>query len=221
MSNTNALPEPVDPSYVVPIQGSRKLPRPTSSSALTMMERYGVSEIAEIRSAEKASIKAAKVRADEAEMEVLRDISRRHRSGELSQRDLARIYISLRTEARAGFPTRWDSVIDFKRLSIECHAFSEPHTDGRWYGRWPLVRGMSVPEPGQAVLYYLYDGNDVCCYIGSSGNLKTRLKNHWSTGKIFEKWMAEPHSSREAAYVAEDVLLRSIPLPYYNERVGR
>ena len=204
----------------IPLQ---KLPRLPAEVSDEVQDRYGIGgRMAAIVASEKASVRAAKLAADDAEMDLLKEIGHRHRRGELSQRDLYRIYVSLRSTGRRGLATRWDSVIDFKRLLIEHQQFNEPHTDGRWYGPWPVYTGLSLPAPGQAVVYYLYASNSECCYIGSSGNLKNRLIGHKTDGKIFESWMAEPHPTREAAYEAEDSILRLMdPLPRYNSKAGR
>jgi predicted GIY-YIG superfamily endonuclease len=70
-------------------------------------------------------------------------------------------------------------------------------------------------------VYYLYDTDGVCCYIGSSADLRERLKFHRHDGKQFSSWMAELHESRDAAYKAEAALLKAGTLPYLNRRAGR
>jgi len=202
---------------------SRKLPSLSLNDSREVLEQHAPdADIFAALAAERLAVKEAKLAADRAESEFLADLAERYRTGEVSQRDLARIYHGLRAFKRTGMATRWDRAIPFKRLLIEHQMFNEPHTDGRWYGGWPIERGDSVPECGQAVVYYLYDSEDVCCYIGSSGDLPSRLKWHRSDGKLFETWVAEPHQDREAAYRAEEALLQGCAvLPRYNVSVYR
>jgi len=159
---------------------------------------------------------------DHAERRFLKDVEAGYRSGRFTQRDLRQIYEGYRPLARPGHSARWDETVSFKSSLVIGQMYNEPDSDGRWRGPWPLYSGLSLPAARQAVVYYLYDGSGACCYIGSSGNLRDRLKWHKDDGKIFESWMAEPHVDREAAYVAEDLLLRSAqPLPYYNGKAYR
>jgi hypothetical protein len=208
-------------AYATPVP-SKKLPRLTQAEYRAILEENELgSHLLETIAVERKAIRRLKDEVVRAETNFLHDLARRHQGGELSQRDLARIYIGLRSLGRTGMATRWDEVMPFKRFMIENQRFNEPHTDGRWYGSWPIEYGASIPEPGWSVVYYLYDGSLECCYIGSSGDLRNRLKWHRSDGKIFDSWMAEPHESRAAAYAAEDEILRTRhALPRYNVKIG-
>jgi hypothetical protein len=202
---------------------SRKLPKVTLEQAQHALRTYVPDvEIFEQLQAERDDIRKARENADAAESAFLQQVAERYIRRELSQRDLARIYHGLRAFGRTGMATRWDAVVPFKRLLIEHQQFNEPHTDGRWYGAWPVQLGDSLPIAGQAVVYYLFDEEDVCCYIGSSGDLRTRLKSHRATGKVFLTWVAEPHPTRSAAYEAEEAILQGMTeLPQYNKSIYR
>jgi hypothetical protein len=202
---------------------SRKLRKPSPGEGRELLNHHELgSRLLAAVDAERDAVRRLKAKVTEAELDFLHDLARRYENRELSQRDLARIYIGLRSLGRGGMATRWDEVLPFKRIMIEHERFNEPHSDGNWYGVWPIPRGVSVPQPGQAVVYYLFDGEDICCYIGSSGDLRQRLKWHKSDGKIFERWEAEPFASRAAAYEAEDELLRLLSaLPRYNAKAAR
>lgn len=169
-----------------------------------------------------ADMEAAERLATEAEHRFLSDIAAKHRAGQLSQHDLCKVYEGYRAVARAGHSTRWDSVVPFSVVEITHKAFNEPQADGRWRGSWPYPRGTSLPARGQSVVYHLYDDSLDRCYIGSSEDLRARLKNHKKDGKVFGSWMAEPHCDRDAAYEAEETLLQSLSvLPLYNRKFYR
>ncbi len=159
---------------------------------------------------------------DLAERRFLEDVETGYRAGRFRQHDLRKIYEGYRPLARPGHSARWDEVVSFSSSDAVKQMYNEPDTDGCWRGPWPLFSGLSVPAAGQAVVYHLYDESRAVCYIGSSGDLRSRLKWHKDDGKIFESWLAEPCTDREAAYVAEEALLQSLPaLPKYNRKFYR
>ncbi len=199
-------------------------PRPTSKlltlpDAEASIEALGAAghEFLQARLAAQRAIDAA----EEAECALARSIAQQMNDGRISQREVAKKYQAFRVLARPGYSSRWDEFVPLTRAMIENQMFYDPDPDGKWRGPWPLDWGTSVPLPGQSVVYYLYDGSFTCCYIGSSGNLRARMKKHRSDGKIFSSWMAEPHVDRQAAYEAEDALLKVGPVPIYNLRAGR
>jgi hypothetical protein len=91
--------------------------------------------------------------------------------------------------------------------------------DGTWHGTWPL-HGGSFPSYGMCVVYVLYDHANAPCYVGSTQNLKVRLKWHAGDGKAFRQWTAFRCADRAAAYALEDRLLAEHK-PYLNKKAAR
>lgn len=199
-------------------------PRLNPAQAHDLLARFQLDGVAveRAREIERAAIEQARAAADQTEYQFLRTVARLHEAGLITQRQLAEIYPAYRAlSGRSGFTSRWDEVLPLKQSMVENDLFFDPDPDGRWRGAWPLQCGTSVPLTGTSVVYYLYDAAGECCYIGSTADMRERLKTHRQQGKKFASWMAEQHESREAAYVAEAALLKAGPLPYLNRRAGR
>lgn len=101
-----------------------------------------------------------------------------------------------------------------------------PEPDGaRWAGavvpppRRRAIRGV-CPAPGVAVIYVLY-GDTGCTlpvYLGSTGNLRGRLRGHVKDGKESVGWKARRCLDRRDAYLIERALLQEPTLLPLNER---
>lgn len=200
----------------------RPKPKQTHEEARAGLSAYGdllAAMDAAAREEEEARRRAAEV-ADRAEFAMLERIAADYLAGHLSQVDLADLYHCFREVSRSGHNERWDHVVPFHSADIIGCKFNAPNADGRWSGTWPFKYGQSVPADGQSVVYWLVDEDGVDCYIGSTRNLRKRLKWHQKDGKAFVSWRAAPHPSRTAAYAAEHRLLRE-RMPYLNQRCGR
>lgn len=199
------------------------LPKPTNTEARGSLREYQglldqMDATALWEQEERRRIAAV---ADQAEFDLLNQITANYHAKKLTQIDLAHLYYCYREVARHGASDRWDQVVPFKTSDILCCKFNEPNADGGWAGTYPYKFGHSMPQDGQSVVYWLTDANGVDCYIGSTEKLRNRLKWHRSDGKVFVAWRAVPYPDRQATYEAEDRLLRSGPLPYLNQKVGR
>lgn len=92
--------------------------------------------------------------------------------------------------------------------------------DGTWRGEWPLAGSDSLPANGACVVYVLYDTPNEPCYVGSTQNIRARLKRHRMDGKEFAWWSAFGCADREAAYRLEERLLSEWQ-PYLNRKRTR
>jgi GIY-YIG catalytic domain-containing protein len=142
--------------------------------------------------------------------------------------ELAFLYRAYADFAVPGFLKRWEANIPVPAgrvqyilrhaKTLDLHAPNMP--DGTWRGSWPLEAGDRTPIYGACVVYVLYDGANDPCYVGSTQNLKARLKDHRKDGKPFVRWTAFACADREAAYQLEDKLLNEHQ-PYLNRKRGR
>lgn len=143
----------------------------------------------------------------------------------ISEVELAFIYRAYAEFAIPGFLKRWEANIPVKPGRVqyilrdlettERHAPNMP--DGTWQGSWPLDHADRVPMYNTCVVYVLYDATNGPCYVGSTQNLKARLKDHHKDGKPFTRWTAFACGDREAAYQLEEKLLAEHQ-PYLNKK---
>jgi hypothetical protein len=93
--------------------------------------------------------------------------------------------------------------------------------DWLWTPRsWRSVDGDVPPQRGVCVVYILYDAKNMPCYVGSTKDLRSRLKAHRRAGKPTNWWAAHECKDRAAAFEMEDRLLKD-QMPYLNIRRGR
>ena len=200
----------------------RKKPKPTRDEARSGLASYSslldrMDETARWEEAERRRIAAV---ADQAELDMLSQIAADYAAGKLSQFDLSDLYYCYREVARPGHGQRWNRVVPFSVDEIVGCRFSQPDADGCWSGTYPYRYGQGVPPDGQPVVYWLTDAEGVDCYIGSTEKFRKRLKCHRIDGKEFVAWRAVPYPTRQAAYDAEDALLRAAK-PYLNQKASR
>ena len=94
---------------------------------------------------------------------------------------------------------------------------------GVWFGNLPLPNHKPAPLPGQAGISYLFDADstpDDPAYIGSTDDLRRRLRSHVREKPGVLRWTARLYPDREAAYLMEEQLLRE-NLPRLNRKRGR
>lgn len=167
----------------------------------------------------------------EAEEQFLHRVGQLYADQELSEIALARVYRTYSKLAVPGFMKRWEAAVPAKAGRMQYvlrnlqterrHVPNMP--DGTWRGTWPLPDGRKssaaapVPAFGTCVVYVLYDAANEPCYVGSSKNLKGRLKQHADDGKPFPCWSAYRCADREAAYRLEEKLLAEHQ-PYLNKK---
>lgn len=169
----------------------------------------------------RAMLRASQI---EAEEQFLYRVGQLHADRELTEVDLAYVYRAFAYIAVPGFLRRWQAAIPvpagrmqyiLRHLATEDrHAPNMP--DGTWRGTWPL-NGGPVSAYDICVVYVLYDEANVPCYVGSSLDLKARLKWHAEDGKSFAWWTAFACADREAAYQLEEKLLAEHQ-PYLNKK---
>ena len=160
-----------------------------------------------------------------AEEQFLHRIGTLFGSGQMSEVELALMYRAYAELAVPGFLARWQAAIPvtpgrvqyiLRHLkTFDRHAPNMP--DGTWRGVWPLGNDAHVPMYGACVVYVLYDEVNEPCYVGSTQNLKARLKDHHKDQKPFTYWTAFACADRETAYLLEEKLL-SEHQPYLNKK---
>ena len=91
--------------------------------------------------------------------------------------------------------------------------------EGSWVGPWPMPEGFPRPPKGTPVVYVLFDEFNTPCYVGSTGDFRTRVGIH-AKGKRFASWQAHPCRDRDDAYAVEDRVLKQHK-PHMNGRAGR
>lgn len=158
---------------------------------------------------------------ERAEEQMLQRLGTAHRRGAISDAQLHAAYDAYRELGIPGRSKRWNAHIDVPWGSIDQERRWLPNgPEGTWVGVWPLQLNHSAPIGGTPVVYILFDDCNIPCYVGSTGNLRARLKAHARTGKVFSQWQAYPCRDREHAYEVEDRLLKE-KLPHLNRRAGR
>lgn len=157
----------------------------------------------------------------EAEEQVLHRAGLMRRSGELDFDGLYEIFCWFKRHGLPRCPTRWDANMDIPWKRVEAAARHRPNgPEGTWIGEYPLGGKETAPREGTAVLYVLFDETNEPCYVGSTDNLRQRLKAHATAGKRFTRWQAYRSDDREAAYQLEERCLWE-RLPPLNRRRGR
>lgn len=79
---------------------------------------------------------------------------------------------------------------------------------GAWFGPWPLYNpAWPMPKLGEACVYYLYDHNGVCQYVGRTKRLSIRLGEHTKDGKVFAFWVAQVFAFDADMVTAEAVAI--------------
>lgn len=163
-----------------------------------------------------------------AEEQFLCRLSQIYSARKITEVELAFMYRAYAEFAVPGFLKRWEASIPVKpgRMqyilrdleTTERHAPNMP--DGTWQGSWPLASDDRVPMYNTCVVYVLYDAANEPCYVGSTMNLKSRLKDHHKDGKPLVRWTAFACADREAAYQLEIKLLGEHQ-PYLNRKAHR
>lgn len=161
----------------------------------------------------------------EAEHQMLHRVGVAHRLGEIDEVQLEAIrqeYAALQSEGRS---LRWNEHIGIpwnrlKQLIFHKRCLAPNGPEGTWVGEWPLLPGTPCPRPQIAVVYVLFDEVNEPCYVGSTHDLRQRLKAHAKQGKHFTRWHAHPCRDREHAYQVEDRLLKEHK-PRLNRKAGR
>lgn len=172
--------------------------------------------------ARRVSLRDAQI---EAELQLFHRIGTEYRAGNLTVNDLANLYYAYHDcLPEPGFTTRWDAAIPFTAkllVTTVRHGAARPNgPDGSWTGPSNIGPYDPCPLKGTAVVYVLYDQDNDPCYVGSTGQLRARLKQHLNGGKAFSTWRAWECKDRAAAYEREDAMLREVA-PYLNRRASR
>jgi hypothetical protein len=158
---------------------------------------------------------------NEAEHQLLHRLGGDYAAGRLGLQDLIDLHRDYRRLAIPGRMTRWN-----KAISIRWNQMRKANTwipngpAGSWVGRYPRFEDDACPPTNSFVVYVLFDAANEPIYVGSTGDLKTRLKTHSNQGKPFVHWQAYEAEDREAAYLLEEKLLRE-RLPPLNKKAGR
>lgn len=141
--------------------------------------------------------------------------------GKVSDQQVLRFYRDYRGTAAPGFGGRWNNrmpeAMNTHRIGLIVRNL--PDADGNWRGSYPLPVSDPAPMRNTSVVYVLFDADNVPCYVGSTGCLRTRLKQH-GRDKEFVSWLAYPCEDRARAYEIEERALRE-HMPYLNQKAGR
>lgn len=183
----------------------------------------GASISASIQHIELIREKEAKLKAarEEAESQVLHRVGTAYHAGDIDERQLLAVFERYRQLGGSGGYMRWNKnvrVTWHQMLKIRLSFTNGP--EGTWIGRYPCAAEDPAPRQGTNVVYVLYGTDNEPCYVGSTNNLRVRLKAHARDGKDFVRWQAYRCRDREHAYELEDRLLREHK-PYLNRKVGR
>lgn len=160
-----------------------------------------------------------------AEEQFLCRVSQLYAAHKITEVELAFMYRAYGEFAIPGFLKRWEANIPVKpgrmQYILRDLETTERHApnmaDGTWQGSWPLDDADRVPMYNSCVVYVLYDAANDPCYVGSTQNLKARLKDHHKDGKPFVRWSAFACADREGAYQLEEKLLAEHQ-PYLNKK---
>mgnify|MGYP001409889242 CR=1 FL=1 len=159
-----------------------------------------------------------------AEEQLLHRIAADYRAGRITAPQILEIRNRLREHGTLlpGHRNRWNAAMppELSAARLLHTARNIPNGDGYWHGEYPLPEGTRAPSDGINVVYVLYDARNVPCYVGSTGQFRTRIRTHHSQGKPFVRWLAYPCRDRAHAYQLEDQLLRECK-PYLNRKAGR
>lgn len=153
----------------------------------------------------------------EAEEQVAYRAGLDHRNGTLSLEQLSVIYNRIRGCKLVGFSKRWNANAGVKSV----HLYRDPRFEcnagkGVWRGSSPLGLKDQAPRKGVFIVYILFDHDANPCYVGSTGDFRTRLKAH-RRDKPVRWWTAYECPDRQGAYAMEKRLLQE-HMPYLNRR---
>lgn len=158
---------------------------------------------------------------DEAQAQMFHRIGSAHRCGEIDDYQLLEIFEALRTDNVPGSRKHWDASVERGWLKMKFLRGQLPNGPaGSWVGPNPCGRTDPAPTEGISVVYVLFDERNGPCYVGSTDNLRQRIKAHARDGKRFVRWQAHRCQDREHAYQLEEQLLQQ-NMPYLNRRQGR
>lgn len=164
----------------------------------------------------------------EAEQQLLHRVALDYRAGRIDIGDLAELQEAFRTaSADRGFSTRWNAIVPETWVAVTGHArregrgwFKPNGPGGTYVGPYPCPHTVPHPRLGTSVVYVLFDWQNIPCYVGSTGQLRIRMKSHEREGKRFTSWQAYLCEDRELAYELEHRLLREHK-PYLNKKASR
>lgn len=156
-----------------------------------------------------------------AEMQLLHRVGAAFASGQLDMVGLQEIYHQYASLGLPGKSNRWNGAVSVPWNAMRYAGRWIPNgPEGTFVGTWPLENDDPAPYHTASVVYVLFDALNEPVYVGSTGNMRGRLKAHAKAGKQFAAWQAYVVEHREAAYELEVKLLRE-RLPRLNKRVGR
>jgi predicted GIY-YIG superfamily endonuclease len=155
--------------------------------------------------------------------QMLSSAARMFKADEIDFFDLVDLYDSMRTGYGPGFSVAWDRnmPVQIQSRLIRMRIMNVPNgPNGTWVGEMSLPDGTSTPSPGVSVVYVLFDEQNDPVYVGSTENLRTRLRFHAWDKPETRRWTAHPCRDREHAYQLEVQLLKQHK-PRMNKRAGR
>ena len=87
----------------------------------------------------------------------------------------------------------------------------------RWFAKRDQWRSDPAPTAGQPVVYFLFDAQDRCAYVGATDGFRARMKGHHDKPWVrYEAWLC---NSRDAADDLELIEIRDRK-PYLNRAPG-
>lgn len=157
----------------------------------------------------------------EAEGQLFHRIGAMYQNGQITDAELLEIFNRCRAVRIDGTTSRWDAHVGIAwRRLLHGARYLPNGPEGTWVGVAPLPPDDNAPRAGIPVVYVLFGEDNEPCYVGSTADLRTRLKAHLKGEKEFVRWQAYRRDSREAAYVLEERLLAE-RMPRLNRKAGR
>ena len=163
----------------------------------------------------------------EAEQQLVWSIAREYNAGRLTLDELIDVYEDYRTTSGVipGFSKRWSATVPVSAVELvaakrkrETARAAPAEPDAGWLGPFPFGDEY-VPNAGIFAVYVLFDSANRPCYVGSTGNVRHRLKCHHADGKAFTSWQARSCATRADAYTLERRWLAEY-MPYLNKRAS-
>lgn len=152
------------------------------------------------------------------EEQLFANLARDYKAGKITCADLKLHYVQAQTRSVKYYSDRWLAAGLPSTHKLRWAERMTPPAEGYWHGALPLQPKDSLPLVD--VVYLLFDEEGVVCYTGSSGSLRSRLKDHLKEKQGLTRWQAYPVPDRELAYKLEDRFLK-LYKPYMNKRASR
>jgi predicted GIY-YIG superfamily endonuclease len=153
--------------------------------------------------------------------QTLHRIGTEYRMGRITQHQLCRALLEVRSLEMPGAMKAWDEIVGISWHRLTQMARQLPNgPEGSWVGEYPIPLNAPRPIYGVPVVYVLFDEANEPVYVGSTDKFSPRMTAHEKSGKRFVRWQAHPCDDRDHAYRLEDRLLKQHK-PRLNRKASR